>query len=94
MDSERIAICKEFQPALLKIASSQFLGGSRLSGSVVKASWRAALRTGTVPDQDNTPGEPLGNSPREFAAEVLLPGRKHVFFSRSSAGGGCPPPSL
>lgn len=33
-DWERIAICKEFQPALLKIASSQFLQGRRLGGSV------------------------------------------------------------
>lgn len=43
VDSKRIAICKEFQPALLKIASSQFLGGSGLSGAVLKANWRASF---------------------------------------------------
>lgn len=38
-DWERIAICKEFQPALLKIASSQFLQGRRLGGSMVGTGW-------------------------------------------------------
>lgn len=93
MDSKRIAICKEFQPALLKIASSQFLGGSRLSGSVVKANWRAAFLTRTVSVQENTPWEPLGHVPLgNSLLRWLLPGREHLFFSGSSAGGGCPQP--
>lgn len=63
VDSERIAICKEFQPAQLKIAFSQFLGGNRLSGSMVKAGWRTAVLTRTVSVQDNAPWELHGHVP-------------------------------
>lgn len=84
MDSERIAICKEFQPARLKIASSQFLGGSRLSGSALEAKGGAAFPTGTLPVQDNALGAAQAPSPWGSAAgeEAALPlralGRRRV----------------
>lgn len=69
MDWERIAICKEFQPALLKIASSQFLQGRRLGGSMVGTGWSKSWLS--------RPGEHLGNAgtPSPWESEMLMPGR-------------------
>lgn len=82
-DSERIAICQEFRPAPLKIASSRLLGGSRLGGSAARANWGAALQTGMLSVRANAPWE-RAHAPRELAV------RKQLSFSGSCAGTGCP----
>lgn len=69
VDWERIAICKEFQPALLKIASSQFLQGRRLGGSMVGTGWSKSWLSRL--------GKHLGNAgtPSPWESEMLMPGR-------------------
>lgn len=64
VDPDIIAICKEFQPVLLKIASSRFVGAEQLNKKADWRSWRAAVVLGGLQPASPTLGtvSPLRSS--------------------------------